>query len=349
MIIRDESSIRSHIKAGKLARLYFIYGDEGYLAAHYASNLASSVTDTSGAGFNYHYFDSETVTFDAVYEACETLPVMSDKVCIFIKDFPFLKTGADELKNYTDYFPKLPDTAVVIFLMETTEIDPKQNAKWQGILDEFDKNGVIFRLSKRSENDITALLVRSAGKRNASITNETAAYFLSIVGSDMNVLLNEFDKLCAYANGREITTDMIDAVSVKSVEASVFDLTDAVNRGKNDRAFAILSALIKEKTDPTLIIGTIAFSYVDMYRMKAAGNERGSVRAYLDAYAGYKNKPYRLEKAATAAKSVSMTKLKRILDAVSEADIKIKSFSMDNNVILEELLAKLLYIMESAA
>lgn len=344
MIINDEQSIKKHIKAGTPSRLYFVYGDESYLSVFYANSLASSVTDTSVASFNYYCFDSETVNFDSVYEACETLPVMSDRVCILVKDFNFVKASADELALYTDYFPNIPDTATLIFLMSSVEVDVKQNPKWKTIIDTFNKNGTIFSLAKRSDNAVAELLVRSAGKRNSSISRENAEYFISVAGNEMNVLLNEFDKVCAYAYGKEITREMIDDITVKSVEASVFDLTTAINSGKNDRAFEILAELIKTKTEPTVIIGTIAFGYVDIYRAKAAQAQRTGYSEYLKAFSSYKGKSFRLEKAAKSAEKLKMSQIKELIDAVSEADIKIKSFSVDNNVILEELVAKLLYI-----
>lgn len=344
MIISDELSVKKHIKGGKPSKLYFIYGDESYLSTFYANNLAASITDTSGMSFNYYYFDSETVNFDSVYEACETLPVMCDRVCILVKDLNFAKLTADELKLYTDYFANLPDTATLIFLMSSIDVDVKQNPKWKTIIDTVNKSGTVFCLSKRSDSQVADLLVRSAGKRNTSITRENAEYFISVVGTQMNVLLNEFDKVCSYSQGKDITKEMIDGIAVKSVEASVFDLTDAINSGKNDRAFEILSELIKTKTEPTIIIGTIAFGYTDIYRAKAAEINRSGYSEYLRAFANYKNKSFRLEKAAKNARKLTMAQIKELLAAVSEADIRIKSFSTDNNIILEELVAKLLFI-----
>ena len=344
MILNDEQSIKKHIKDGNISSLYFVYGDESYLSVFYANNLASAITDTSGMSFNYYYFDSETVNFDSVYEACETLPVMSDRVCIFVKDFNFTKATADEFKEYTEYFAKIPDTATLIFLMSSVEVDIKQNPKWKTVIDTVNQHGTVFSLSKRSDNAVADLLVRSAGKRGSSISKDNAEYFISIVGNEMNVLLNEFDMVCAYAFGKEITRELIDSIAVKSVEASVFDLTTAINSGKSDRAFEIISELIKEKTEPTVIIGTIAFGYTDIYRAKAAQLQRAGYSEYLKAFSGYKGKSFRLEKAAKSAEKLTMKQIKELLNAVSEADIKIKSFSMDNNIVLEELLAKLLYI-----
>ena len=344
MIINSEDAIKKHIKSNNKARVYLVYGDENYLVNHYADSLASSVADTSGMSFNYYAFDPETVQFDAVYEACETIPVMSDKICVLIKDFPFMKTDKDTLQLYLDYIPKIPDTTVLIFRMSTVEVDAKKNPKWTPILDLFNRNGAVICIQKRTESEIVTLIIRSAKSRNANISGENAEYFLSVVGSEMNIMRSELDKLCSYADGKEITKEMIDAVAVKSTEASVFDLTDAVNGQKNDRAFEILSELIKEKTDPTIILGTIAFSYVDIYRAKIAETNGGNINDFLPAFSNYKNSNFRLRKASASAKKLTLKQIKELIEAVSQADIKIKSFSVDNNVILEELLAKLLYI-----
>ncbi|MBR5232788.1 MAG: DNA polymerase III subunit delta [Clostridia bacterium] len=344
MQINDELSVKKHIQAGSFSSLYFVYGDESYLASHYANTLASSITDTSGMSFNYYYFDSETITFDSFYEACESLPMMSDRVCIFVKDFPFLKTNADELKQYYDYFSQIPETTTAIFLVTNEDVDVKQNSKWKAVIDSMNANGVIFCLSKRTDNQIADLLVRSAGKRNASISKETAEFFVSTVGNDMTVLLNEFDKLCAYSGGNEITKDMIAEISTKSVEASVFDLTTAINSGRGDRAYEILTELLKNKTEPTIIIGTLAFGYVDIYRAKTAYLNKSGNREITDNFPSYKGKTFRLDKALNSARNLSIEQIKELIGAVSDADIRIKSFSVDNRVILEELIAKLLYI-----
>ena len=69
-----------------------------------------------------------------------------------------------------------------------------------------------------------------------------------------------------------------------------------------------------------------------------------NTRDVVNAFASYKGKTFRLDKAASSARNLTIEQIKELVDAVSEADIKIKSFSVDNNVILVELLAKLLYI-----
>lgn len=344
MTLSSEAAIKNHIKSGELSTLYLVYGDDSYLSSHYANTLASCVTNTSGASFDYHCFDAETISFDSLYEACETFPMLSKRVCVFIKDFPFLKTPGDELKQYTEYLKSLPETALVIFLITDTEIDSYKNSKWKDITAFFNKTGVIFDISKRSDDSIASLLVRSASKRNSSISKDTAEYLISVTGTEMTNLLTEFDKICAYSGGKEITKEMIDRVAIKSTEASVFDLSTAINNRQNDLAMSILTTLIKNKVEPVIIIGTLATQYTDAYRVKTAEKYGQPYSSYTKEFSGYKGKDYRLRYAKTASKNLSLGKIKKIIEALTDADIKIKSFSVDNNIILEELVARLLYI-----
>lgn len=57
---------------------------------------------------------------------------------------------------------------------------------------------------------------------------------------------------------------------VKSLEASVFDLSRAVTKNDGKKAFSVLHKLFAEKEKPELILGTMIMAFVDMYRAKVA-------------------------------------------------------------------------------
>ena len=116
--------------------------------------------------------------------------------------------------------------------------------------------------------------------------------------------MGEFDKLCAYASKREITADMIDKVAVRSVEASVFNIAKAINSSDGDKAYKLLSELLKQKTEPTLIVGVLAGEYADLYRMKMSDKYGGSLREISTEFS-YKNKEFRLKNASRLCKNYS--------------------------------------------
>ena len=342
MILNGEDALKNHIKQNTPARLYFIYGDEDYLKSNYSNLLASKITDTSGAGFNFYQFNSE-MTFDMFYEACESLPMMADRICVFVKDMPLNKLTDAELKDYEKLLSNLPETTTVIFSMITVPVD-KNTAKWKNIIDMFSKYGVCAELSKRNMQSMIKMLVSRAGQAGCSISPQNAQYLINAAGDDLNRLLGEFDKLCAYASKREITAEMIDEVAVRSVEASVFDIAKAINSSDGDKAYRLLGALLKQKTEPTLIVGVLAGEYADLYRMKIADKYGGSLKEISTAYA-YKNREFRLKNASRLCKSYSEKRIKKVMEEIADADIKIKTSGAGKAMILDELIAKLLILM----
>lgn len=341
MILTGEDALKKQIKQNTPARLYFIYGDEDYLKSNYSLLLASKITDTSGSGFNFYQFNSE-MTFDMFYEACESLPMMADRICVFVKDLPLNKLTDAELKDYEKLLSNLPETTTVIFSMVTVPVD-KNTVKWKNIIDMFSKYGVCAELSKRNMQSMIKMLVSRAEQAGCSISPQNAQYLINAAGDDLNRLLGEFDKLCAYASKREITADMIDKVAVRSVEASVFNIAKAINSSDGDKAYKLLSELLKQKTEPTLIVGVLAGEYADLYRMKMSDKYGGSLREISTEFS-YKNKEFRLKNASRLCKNYSEKRIKKIMETIADTDIKIKTSGADKTMILEELIAKLLLL-----
>lgn len=345
MVLINENDIKKHIKSGNFSRCYFICGDDPFLSANYANLIAQKITDTSGASFNYYPIDNETATFNVIYEACEALPLMSDKICVFLKNMNIQKLKKEELEPIIEYLPKIPDSTVMIFLF-TQPIETKKDSKHMQLYSVINQFGIVIELKKRSESDIAKTLIGAAAKRNAVIDEKTANYFVSVAGKEMANLINEFDKLCAYAGSNPITTEMVDIITTKSLEASVFELTDAINNLQSDRAFAILSMLIKEKANPTIIMATIINAYADIYRRNAALEAQMTISDIATAFSSdYRGSEFRLKKATALAKKISYEKLEIIFDALGETDKKVKSFSADNYVLIQELTGRLLHIV----
>ena len=217
MILNGEDALKKHIKQNTPARLYFIYGDEDYLKSNYSILLASKITDTSSSGFNFYQFNSE-MTFDMFYEACESLPMMADRICVFVKDMPLNKLTDAELSDYEKLLSDLPETTTVIFSMITVPVD-KNTAKWKNIIDMFSKYGVCVELSKRNMQSMIKMLVSRAGQTGCSISPQNAQY---LINSDME------DYPRAYLAFSPVMTTVRDTDEIEDLSGRVwiFDTVD---------------------------------------------------------------------------------------------------------------------------
>lgn len=205
------------------------------------------------------------------------------------------------------------------------------------------KHGAVCVLNKRTGNDLIKPLISSAAKCGCSLTPQMANYLVSLVGDDFNVLINEMQKVCGYAGEGEITKAHIDSVAVKTDEAKIYDLTKALIQKDFDRAYKVLHTLLKSKVQPEYIMGTIVSTYVDMYRGKVAlscGERADALAAPFE----YRNTAFRLTNGARDASKLDLSTIRKCLEVLSQADMKLKMSSDDSVIVLEQLMVRLFLV-----
>lgn len=337
----EEAQFKQQIKSGDFPRVCLLYGSEGYLKQYYADLLPKKCVMPGMEGFNLKKYDfSDGVPLSEVLDAAQTLPAFGGSMCIVAHDYPLDALPADEKAALDGYLADAPESTVLIFWQDATEINPKKNAKWRSVLAALNKVGVTVCLDRLDRTSLCKLLMGGAQKRGCTLSRENAAYLSETVGNDLNLLLGELEKLCNYKASSEITRADIEVVATKSLEANIFDLSRALTAGNCARAMEILQKLLQEKEKPELILGTLAGAYVDMYRVKvsiAAGEPTEAAAKHFD----YKGKEFRLRNAARDAAKLDIRQLRGCLDDLNAADKELKSGLSNPQTVLERLLVQL--------
>lgn len=335
-----EKELKKQIANGMFSPVYLLYGEEAYLKQHYAGQIAEKSVAKGFETFNLHKLEGKDTSFDEIADAAEQLPMMAERTCVLVRDFDLKALKGAQRDKLEAFLNDPPGTCSVVFWMDTIEVMPRQNRDWQGLIKLFAQKGSAVCLGSRSASELSRQLVASAKKRGGSLSPETAAYLVAFSGSSLSGLLNELDKLCAYAQGREITTEDVDAVCIKSVEATAFDMVKALLRGRYADAYQMLDTLCAQKTEPVLIAGALISSYVDMYRAKAALVSGERAEAVAQAF-NYKGREFRLRYAAQDASRLSLEQLRACLDVLSEADGALKSTRAEKRLVLEQAMLRL--------
>lgn len=335
----NEADLRRMIKGGDFKNAYLLYGEESYLKEYYVMQIKEKLVDKAFEAFNFHSFDGNGTALDDILKDAQMLPMMSEYNFVLVKDYPLERSTAD-IKLLEEYLSDPPLSTVLVFWYDAIEPDIK-SARFKRVIKAFDTAGVCIDMQKRSENDIAKLLVNGAAKRGSVIDTQTAKYLISISGNDMKTLLNELDKLAYYAKGHEITNEIIDNMATKCLRARIYDLSKYIVAGKPDKAYEILDTLFEMKEEPIIILSAVSGVYVDMYRVKCA---KSAGFGYDDVakYYNYRGREFALRNATRDCADISVEQLRRSLDEISEADIKMKSTSVDKRLLLEELTVKLI-------
>ena len=339
----NEQDLKKQIKENAFSRVYLIYGEEGYLKSYYVNLIASKSVQKGLEEFNLHRFDGKEANIDMISDAVEALPMMSKRTCTVVKDMPLDALSASESKKFKELLDDPPESSVLIFWMDAAEVNARKSSKWKTVINQINKCGAAVELEKRSLSSITKLLTDGAKKRGCVFQPNAAQYLVSVVGDDLNILLNELEKLCSYVGEGEITKEHIDTISVKTLDAVVFDLSKALVKNEYDRAYMLLDRLLAQKEEPVSILAALSSSYIDMYRAKVAVTS-GMKAEELAKVFNYRNKEFRLKNAARDAAKLSIPQIRDCIDGLSNADLALKGSRTDKRLILEQLICRLLLI-----
>jgi len=339
----SEQDLKLHLKNEDVKRVYLLYGEESYLTMHYMQQLVrkSGVRqDDELSVFNFQRFDGQECSFDAIEAAAEALPLMADKKCVTVSNCDV--TAAALFDRALALVSDPPEDTVLIFWMTTVLADGKLNAKWKQFAEAIDENGGMCVAFPRKTNDeIARILCAGAGRRGALMKTEIAKKLVEQSGNDLNLLLNELDKLCALAGNGEITTEILEQVATKNLNAQAYELSNAILQNHYEKAYIILHRLFACKAEPVAILAALSNAYADMYRAKVAAIGGRQAETLVEEF-DYKGKAFRLRYAARDCSKLSLESLRESLDMLAQADRRLKSSSVDKRTVLEEVAAKLI-------
>ncbi len=336
----NEDEFAKLLKSDIKENIFLFTGDDDYLKEFYCSRLTAKTVDESLMFFNYHSYEDDSVSLDTVFADGENLPVMAEKTCLLVKNFSLSELKTGEITQLEDGLKSLPESTVIIFYFSASKIPAGKNAKWDNIEKLFAKYGTVVKIEHRTPAKTAKLLVSRAKEKGTSIDYETAYYLVTSVGDDMQTVLNEFNKVCAFSCGEPVTKEMIDNTAVKSVEASVFDISSSIFSGDTDKAFSVLNELLRQKTPVNSIIGALGSAYVNLYRLKVALNADKNVSDFSEAFQ-YKETRHTFGKILPFAKASRLSDIRKALDILLEADTKSKSSKIQDDILLTELISKL--------
>lgn len=337
-----EQEFKKQINSGSLPTLCLICGDEDYLKKHYVTLLEKKCVNEDMAQFNLHRIKGESFVFDDFYQVAQSMPFMSDYSCVTVKDLAVDKMSDSDFDVLLDFLSDPPETCVIIFWMDRAEVNEKKS-KSRKFIKAIDDAGVVVSLDKMRGTALYKLLENGAKKRGCEMSRDSSSYLVKLVGDELNVLLNEMDKLCYYKGEGEITRQDIDKICIRSLDAKVFDLSKVMARGTVQQAFDILSDLMAQKESSVAILGTLISAYVDMYRVQIAMSTGENATAPAQIF-NYSNKAFRLNDAARNSAQMSLEQIRLCLEILAQADSKLKSTAFDERRILEETVLRLMQI-----
>lgn len=211
-------SLNEDLKTGQFKQIYLLYGEEAYLKKQYRDRLTKALLP-EGDTMNFAHFEGKGVDVKSVIDLSETLPFFAERRLIVFDNTGFFKSAGADL---ADYIKEMPDTTYYIFVED--EID-KRSKLFKAVK----SKGRVVELPFQDESTLKRWVAGKIRNENKQVTEQTILYFLNKVGTDMENITKELEKLFSYTMEKtDITKEDVDAICVTQIANHIFDMVNAV-------------------------------------------------------------------------------------------------------------------------
>jgi DNA polymerase-3 subunit delta len=256
--------------------------------------------------------DGDTADVARINEALQSVPFLANKKLVVLRspgnNKQFAEKAADILRDINE------TTDVVI-------VEPKLDKRLSYY--KFLKKSTDFRaFSAMDEHGAVRWLVDTAKARGGKLSQADAAYLVSRVGNDQQLLANELDKLLLYKP--EISRATIDLLTDQTFQGKIFDLLDAAFGSNKKRALKMYEEQRAQRVDPLQIIAMLSWQLHILALLVYAGNRSA------DSVAGEaKISPYTARKSQATARNLSKADIKRYVADLLDIDKRARREPID--------------------
>ncbi len=319
-------TLAADIKSGNFKKVYLICGEEEYLKLNYKNQFIRAVAgdDTMNLGI----YEGKNFDVNEVIDTAETFPFFAERRLIVMEDTGLFKSGGEEL---AEYMGKIPDSTIFLFVEQNVD---KRSKMYKAVK----ANGYICEINRQTEKDLSLWAARIFAKDGKKITNADMSYLIANVGTDMEVLSKEIEKLISYDLNKEIISkEDIDAVCVKQLNVRIFDMVDAISVKNQKKTLDCYYELIAEKEPPMRILFMVARQFHLILQAKDL-SARGMSKDQIAQTMGVQG--FIATKSIRQSRNFSVAELKSALAESVQTEEMIKKGMLDENIGVEMLLIK---------
>jgi len=331
----------ARLESGKPIPALLLLGEERYLRDKCRAELIETFVPEATRTWAVSRYSADRGETQAALEQAQTLPMLSPQQVIFLEEAEAIENLGEKNRDLTialleNYFrDPAPFTVLVV---EATGLD--QRMKLAKLL--MDKALVVDVGLGENANDrqeAAVALARAIGKEQGVSFEQGAAEDLAeFVAADLMRLKTEIDKLSTFAAGRKlIRREDVSALVVSEKTTTVWELADLLASRQSSKALEFLNRLLRDGEEPLSMLGAMAW----MYRKLIEASELKGVTQGWQAARALSMRPEQAELALRSAQKISKTRLLDGLQALQNADDRLKRGNTNPRAVMEFLIAEL--------
>ncbi len=332
----DFNQIIADLKIKNYAPVYFLEGAEPYFMDQISDYILEHTLSEEEKGFNQSILYGKDLTIDSILTAAKRYPMMSERQVVVIREAQNIK-DIEELASYVEN--PLKSTILVINYKYKT-IDKRKK-----LYKTVNKGGVYFESKPLYDSNIPGWITKYLKEINLGIDPRAAQMITDHVGSDLQRIVNELDKVTiSMVPGTSIMPEDVEKNIGISKDFNMFELQKALGKKDVLKTNQIVNYFIdNEKANPLpAIIGMLIGYYrkILTYNTIEIKSDRNAVAAKLGV------SPFFINDYIDAARNYPLDKSIQIISMMREYDLRSKGArggTLKSGELLRELTFKILH------
>ncbi|MFI3286665.1 MAG: DNA polymerase III subunit delta [Rikenellaceae bacterium] len=245
------NKISADVKAGTIAPLYLLMGEESYFIDSLCDLLDDTLLDDTHKAFNSITLYGKDSEVGQVINACRQMPMMGTRQVVILKEAQQLRS-VEKLSLYT----ASPNPTTVLVICHKEKSIDKRSQLYKHCL----AKGVVFESIRPRDYEIGAWLTDYIASKGCQIDNKALAMITDNLGTDLSKVTGEITKLLLSlpeATKRITDSDIEQNIGI-SKEFNNFELCRAVSTRNFARALLIADHFARNPKDNPLLLTIMA-------------------------------------------------------------------------------------------
>ncbi len=348
---------------------YVLIGDEAFLYQRCRNGVLAKLAPPEQREFCLYDLDLTDTTIFDVLDRAQTPSLMAPFQVFFLRNLKALYgrgSKKEEFAAIDAYFRRPNPQALLLFVADHLSIptdlrkmDFQDKERFERIRETLGDSCGLVELARVDAEDAVRWLTEAAPARGVTITPDAARELVDALGADMMLIASDFEKLCLYAQGKQlltlagepaagspqITLGDVETMVLAAKQRSLYELTDAISRRDRAQAVALLHGLLNASDGgEDSAIGHLYMLARTFRQMLVIleKNVRDSRALWSVLWQGFRMPPFAAEDLIRQARRYkSRTELTRALRLIARADLDLRSSPPDKRLVLERLILAL--------
>lgn len=314
--------------------VYFLMGEESYFIDLITDAIIENALTDDERDFNQTImYGSDVDNYGTVVNAAKRYPMMAQRQLVVVKE-------AQQISNIEllSFYLKQPLASTILVINHKHGV-----VKSKKLLSEVEQVGVLYESKKLYDNQLPAFINNYVAASGRTIENKAMQMIADFIGSDLNRLTSELDKLrisMGEANTR-ITPDDVERNVGVSKDFNNFELLNAIVTRNVVKANQIVNYFERNpKSNPFVVTISVLFGFFSnlMIAYFATDKSEQGLMQELKLRSTFQARDY-----VTAMRNYNAFKCIDVIALLRQYDARSKGIGATSNTTEGELLREMVY------